>query len=375
MHDTSRPPHSNGFWKKIMAIAVLLILVAVGYYATQDELTLVKLAQHEDRLQAFQIHHPISVYALAFCFYVAVTTLSLPGAAMMSLVIGWYFGFWRGVIFVSFASTTGATLAFLLSRYLLRNVIQSWFGDRLKTFNESLDREGAFYLFTLRLIPVVPFFAINLVMGLTRIRVRTFWWVSQLGMLAGTCVYVYAGSTVPRLEQLTNPARLQTQDVHDWLGFVQKLKRGADPNSTGGVQRLWQSLSNERQGRVFRLADGEMPLDEPTQADLIATLTRIMQTVPLDPQTPAPAKPVPAASQSGHEEETQIYQKRLRAWHRQMTEVNREIMVKEFPEHVRRPRPILSVQLLTAFAALGLSPILVKKIVERMRQSKQPSTS
>ena len=122
----------------------------------------------------------------------------------MTLVYGWYFGWLRGVILVSFASTAGATLAFLLSRYLLRESIQTRFGDRLKAFNENLERQGAFYLFTLRLIPAVPFFVINVVMGLTPMKARTFWWVSQLGMFAGTIVYVYAGASVPSLERLAD---------------------------------------------------------------------------------------------------------------------------------------------------------------------------
>ena len=122
----------------------------------------------------------------------------------MTLLFGWLFGFWRGLVVVSFGSTAGATVAFLLSRYLLRDAIIQRFGDRLSSFNESLEREGAFYLFTLRLIPAVPFFVINAVMGLSPLRVRTFWWVSQLGMLAGTAVYVYAGASVPRLQTLAD---------------------------------------------------------------------------------------------------------------------------------------------------------------------------
>ena len=120
------------------------------------------------------------------------------------MLFGWYFGVLQGVLLVSFASTTGATLAFLLSRFLFRNSVQNRFGDRLNAFNRALEREGPFYLFSLRLIPAVPFFVINAVMGLTPIRVWTFWWVSQLGMLAGTLVYVYAGSTVPDLATLAN---------------------------------------------------------------------------------------------------------------------------------------------------------------------------
>ena len=146
--------------------------------------------------------HPILVYGVAFLIYVLVTGLSLPGAAVMTLVMGWYFGFARGVVLVSFASTTGATLAFLLSRYLFRDAIQTRFGERTRSFHDALEREGAFYLFSLRLIPAVPFFVINIVMGLTGLRVWTFWWVSQVGMLAGTMVYVYAGSRVPDLQSL-----------------------------------------------------------------------------------------------------------------------------------------------------------------------------
>ncbi|MCH8841029.1 MAG: TVP38/TMEM64 family protein, partial [Planctomycetes bacterium] len=126
-----------------------------------------------------------------------------PGATAMTLLVGWYFQFFPGVILVSFASTLGATIAFLLSRYLFREGIQHKFGDKLKSFNAALDREGALYLFTLRLVPLVPFFVINVVMGLTRIRTWTFWWVSQLGMLAGTTVFVYAGSSVPDLKTLS----------------------------------------------------------------------------------------------------------------------------------------------------------------------------
>jgi uncharacterized membrane protein YdjX (TVP38/TMEM64 family) len=120
----------------------------------------------------------------------------------LTLLFGWYFGFWRGLVLVSFASTAGATVAFFLSRYFFRDTIQKRFGDRLTAFNKALEREGAFYLFTLRLIPAIPFFVINVVMGLTPIRPRTYWWVSQVGMLPGTAVFVYAGSTVPNLTTL-----------------------------------------------------------------------------------------------------------------------------------------------------------------------------
>lgn len=187
---------------RLLVLVVAVVIVGVGGYLLRDELTLARLAERESQFRDFQQQQPILVYFAAFAVYVLVTGLSLPGAAAMTLLIGWLFGFWRAAILVSFASTAGATIAFLLSRYLFGDAIQDRFGDRLEKFNAALDREGAFYLFTLRLIPVVPFFVINVVMGLTRIRVFTYWWVSQIGMLPGTCVYVYAGSTVPDLETL-----------------------------------------------------------------------------------------------------------------------------------------------------------------------------
>jgi pyruvate/2-oxoglutarate dehydrogenase complex dihydrolipoamide dehydrogenase (E3) component/uncharacterized membrane protein YdjX (TVP38/TMEM64 family) len=137
---------------------------------------------------------PLRAALLFFAAYVAVTGLSLPGAAIMTLVAGAIFGLLWGTVIVSFASTLGATLAFLASRFLLRDWVQEKFGDQLKPVNDGIAREGAFYLFALRLVPAFPFFAINLVMGLTSIRTWTYYWVSQLGMFAGTVVFVYAGT-------------------------------------------------------------------------------------------------------------------------------------------------------------------------------------
>lgn len=188
-------------------IAVLvLFLSALGFCLWQfgDQLSLSKLAARETAFRHYQTEFPILVYLAAFFLYVAVAGLSLPGAAAMTLLIAWLFGFWRGLILVSFGSTSGATVAFLLSRYLLRQSVTARFGTKLQAFNEALRREGAFYLFTLRLIPAVPFFVINAVMGLTPIRVKTFFWVSQIGMLPGTAVYVYAGASVPGLQVLAD---------------------------------------------------------------------------------------------------------------------------------------------------------------------------
>jgi pyruvate/2-oxoglutarate dehydrogenase complex dihydrolipoamide dehydrogenase (E3) component/uncharacterized membrane protein YdjX (TVP38/TMEM64 family) len=145
-------------------------------------------------VDAYYRDNPLRAAAIYFAIYVAVTGLSLPGAAILTLAGGAIFGLLWGTVIVSFASTIGATLAFLASRFLLRDWVQLKFGDKLKRVNDGIAREGAFYLFALRLVPAFPFVAINLAMGLTPIRTWTYLWVSQLGMLAGTIVYVYAGA-------------------------------------------------------------------------------------------------------------------------------------------------------------------------------------
>jgi len=186
---------------------VLGIVLAVGitlYWFFRDELTLQALAAREGELRAAKDANPVLALTIAFIVYVVVAGLALPGAVALTLVYGWLFGFGQTIVLVSFSSTIGATLSFLLSRYLFRDAIQSRFGAQLARFNAALEREGAFYLFTLRLIPAVPFFVINVVMGLTPIKTRTFFWVSQVGMFAGTCVFVYAGSTAPRLQEIAD---------------------------------------------------------------------------------------------------------------------------------------------------------------------------
>ena len=189
---------------KIGIVGVVAMTAAVLYWQFGSYLSLASMAEQETALRDYQAQHPMLVYAIAFLIYVTVTGLSLPGAVPLTLVYGWYFGFFETVILVSFASTLGATVAFLFSRYLFRDAIMNRFGDRLEKFNESLDREGPFYLFTLRLIPAAPFFIVNAVMGLTPLKTSTFWWVSQIGMLAGTSVFVYAGSSVPDLTTLAD---------------------------------------------------------------------------------------------------------------------------------------------------------------------------
>jgi uncharacterized membrane protein YdjX (TVP38/TMEM64 family) len=188
---------------KLLLFLALLSAAVILWITLGDFVSLEYLSTKEAELRSFQSEHVLLVYGAAFIVYVVMAGLSIPGAAAISLLYAWYFGFWRGVILVSFASTAGATVAFLLSRHLFRDAALARFGSRLNTFRERLEQDGAFYLLWLRLVPLVPFFVINLVMGLTPLRTRTFWWVSQLGMLPGTVVYVYAGSRVPSLSELS----------------------------------------------------------------------------------------------------------------------------------------------------------------------------
>ena len=354
-----QPPPAGSARGKLAAVAILAIIVISLFYFYGGAFNLDNLAKQEEWLRRFQADHPVLVYVLAFLIYVLGTGLSLPGATVMTLVLGWYLKFWRALILVSIASTTGATLAFLLSRYLLRDAIQSRFGERLKTFNEQLDREGAFYLFTLRLIPAVPFFAINLVMGLTRIRVTTFWWVSQLGMLAGTCVYVYAGSTIPSLAQLADPSKLRAEDVTDWPGLVQRLPAGKGSDTSVTSQNLWNLLSDEDRTLIENLATGQSELNDASKSAILAALDDVLENENLTPDL----KFDPIERDLAEKELENSRRKRIK----QITSHNREAMVAAFDDQIRAPRPILSWQLLAAFATLGLFPIVVKKGLARFR--------
>ena len=153
--------------------------------------------------QAYYQQQPLLAGLIYFVVYVLATSLSLPGAALLTIIGGMIFGLWAGVLLVSFASTLGATLAFLLSRFVLRDWVQMKFARYLKAVNEGVQKDGAQYLFSLRLIPLFPFWIVNLVMGLMPIKVTTYYWVSQLGMLAGTVVFVNAGATLGEIEQLS----------------------------------------------------------------------------------------------------------------------------------------------------------------------------
>jgi uncharacterized membrane protein YdjX (TVP38/TMEM64 family) len=185
------------------AILVLVLLGAIVAYFVFDLgqiLSLENFKASQADIVAAKDANPVLYISGFFILYVAVTGLSIPGAAIMSLIAGALFGVLMGTIIVSFASTMGATLAFLSARFVLRDWVQGKFGERLRAIDDGLEKDGAFYLFTLRLIPVFPFFVINLLMGLTRIKTGTFFWVSQLGMLPATIVFVNAGTQISRIE-------------------------------------------------------------------------------------------------------------------------------------------------------------------------------
>jgi len=185
----------------LVAAAVLLAFAAFFALGGHRYLTFDNLKAQQAAAQSWYQERPGQTAAGFFAVYVAATALSLPGAAtLLTLAVGATFGLLWGTVLVSFASSLGATLAFLVSRFVLRDWVQERFGRQLQGVNEGVAREGAFYLFSLRLIPAVPFFVINLAMGLTPIRVWTFYWVSQLGMLAGTLVYVNAGTQLAAIE-------------------------------------------------------------------------------------------------------------------------------------------------------------------------------
>ena len=186
---------------RLAVLVVIAALIAAFFvFDLKQHFTLDAFKAQRAVIDAYFGEHPLRTAAIYFVIYVAVTGLSLPGAAIMTIVGGAIFGLLWGTILVSFASVIGATLAFLASRFLFRDAIQRKFGDKLAAINRGVEKEGAFYLFALRLVPAFPFFVINLVMGLTPIKTWTYYWVSQLGMLAGTIVYVYAGTKLGEFE-------------------------------------------------------------------------------------------------------------------------------------------------------------------------------
>lgn len=183
-------------------IAAIIAALAVLFFAMdlQQYLTLTYLKASQARFTAYYANHKIAVIVIYMLIYITVTALSLPGAIPMTLTGGALFGLVTGTLVISFASTIGATLACLVSRFLLRDWVQEKFGNRLTAINNGVETEGALYLFSLRLVPIFPFFLINLAMGLTKMPILTYYWVSQVGMLPGTVVFVNAGRELARID-------------------------------------------------------------------------------------------------------------------------------------------------------------------------------
>ena len=191
------------FWAGWLLVAIAVLSLGYGLFAVDwDE----ALNNVQERRQAWQLwadeHHWLAAGSY-FVVYVLFTGLSLPGAPILTLLGGAFFGLVEGVVLVSFASTTGATLAFLSSRFLLRDWVQQRYGQRLEAVNRELERAGAWYLLALRLNPVIPFFLINLLFGLTSFPVARYWWVSQVGMLPATVVYTNAGVQLAQVSSLS----------------------------------------------------------------------------------------------------------------------------------------------------------------------------
>ncbi|ABU70549.1 MULTISPECIES: TVP38/TMEM64 family protein [Vibrio] len=182
----------------ILVATILFLGVNFGQY-----LTLENAKAQQEALNSFIDQNFIYAAATYFFAYIAITAFSIPGAAVVTLLGAALFGFWTSLLLVSFASTIGATIAFLSSRYLLREWVQSKFGSKLSAINQGVEKDGAFYLFSLRLIPVFPFFLINLLMGLTPMTIARFYLTSQIGMLPGTAVYLNAGTQLATIDSLS----------------------------------------------------------------------------------------------------------------------------------------------------------------------------
>ena len=201
---------------KIIILGVVLV-IAILFFAfdAQQYLSLEYIQSSRANLEQYYQENQFTMIAVYFLVYVLVTACSLPGAAIMTLAGGAVFGLALGTLIISFASSIGATLAMLLARLLLRDYVQNKFGDYIQRINEGIEKEGAYYLFTMRLVPAIPFFVINLVMGLTPIKALTFYWVSQAGMFIGTIVFVNAGV---QLSKITSVGDILTIEL--WISFI-----------------------------------------------------------------------------------------------------------------------------------------------------------
>jgi len=190
------------FKKLLLLLVIVALFISAFAFDLTQYLSLDVLKEKQQQLNQLFVDYPFTVFAVYFVIYVVTTALSLPGATILTLGSGAIFGLGWGILLASFASSLGAFLAFLSARFILHDWVQEKFGDRLAAINRGMERDGAFYLLSLRLVPLFPFFVINLVMGLTKIKIWTFYWVSQVGMLLGTAVYVNAGTQLAQISSL-----------------------------------------------------------------------------------------------------------------------------------------------------------------------------
>jgi uncharacterized membrane protein YdjX (TVP38/TMEM64 family) len=194
---------NKSLFQKLVLVSVIIVLIIVFWaFDLGRYLTFSYAKTSLDGFKTLYAEHRVLVVLIYFFIYVIAVSLSLPGAVILTIAGGALFGLFIGTLIVSFASTIGATLACFVARFLMRDWVQDTFGDRILKINKGIEREGAFYLFALRVVPVFPFWIINLVMGLTKMPLWRFYWVSQLGMLAGTIVYVNAGKELARIDSL-----------------------------------------------------------------------------------------------------------------------------------------------------------------------------
>lgn len=209
-------------------LIVLMIAACVLAFMTLNlgqHLTIETLKAQQEALKVYYNGHLVLMIGGYFFIYIVSTALSLPGAAILTLAGGAIFGFWPGTLIVSFASSIGATIAFIVSRFLLRDWLQNRFREKLTTINEGIRKEGSFYLFALRLVPAFPFFLVNIVMGLTPIKTTTFYWVSQTGMLAGTMAFVFAGTQLSQIQSIRGILSLKLMLSFTIIGVLPLISR------------------------------------------------------------------------------------------------------------------------------------------------------
>ena len=211
----------------VISLVLLSLVFAFFYFEAGQYLQLEYIKQQQSAIDSAYQQNPVSFILLFSFSYILMTALSIPGATLFTLVAGALFGVITGTIIVSFASTIGATLAFLASRYLFRDKVQSRYGDKLEWVNNGIEEDGAYYLFTLRLVPYIPFFLINLLMGMTRLPTGVYFFVSQVGMLPATIIYVNAGkqlASISSLSDIVSPAIILSFTV---LGLFPLLAKKA----------------------------------------------------------------------------------------------------------------------------------------------------